>query len=406
MTRLAGNGALLLVLLISACAGRPDPQPWVSAEGEGEGEGEGDVPLSDVQVAPLECDFDGVPLGSSRSCAIVIDNMGPREVEVVSITITTATEVFSLPSPRGGPVQVGAGWAVRVTAHPHSLGLTESTLVIGFTGALVPTRIVPLTVTGTPGPDCVARLKSVNGAPVAPGVFPTLAPLDDVVLSLDESTCAPDRTIVQYEWQSLSRPAGSTVQLSAPASVDTGFTFDERLGLDVAGTYAVRATVFDSAGRSASCELELEAAPQPGALRVQLFWDSPQGDLDLHLRRDTDALCSAADCYALTCTGGGPDWGSPDASPHLDADGIGFGPETITVDAPADDTYLVAVHGRGLPAAGNATVRAFFDGSLLFEGSAAIEDGQLWQVAAISCVAGSCEGFMDAAVAALSTCAP
>ena len=259
MKRPVGLGALSLSLLISACAGRPEPQPSASAEGEGEGEGE--APLSEVRITPADCEVGEVPLGSSRSCAIVINNEGPREIEIVSLTITTATEVFSLPAPRGGPVQVGAGLALRVAAHPVSIGLTESTLVIGFAGALEPTRIVPLTVTGTPGPDCVVRLKAVNGELVAPGVYPSLAPLDDVVLSLDESTCAPDRTLVQYEWQSLSRPVGSTVQLSAPASVDTGFTFDERLGLDLSGTYAVRATVFDSAGLSASCELELEVAP-------------------------------------------------------------------------------------------------------------------------------------------------
>ncbi len=394
---------LLVVLLVGACVGRPPP-PW--ALGEGEGEAEGDPPPSEVIINAAACDVGEVPLNTSRSCLIELTNGGPREVEIVALTITSSTDVFSLPAPYAGPLAPGASLALRVAAHPASLGLVEATLVISIDGALVPERTIPLRVTGITGPDCVARVSSVNGAPVAVGVVPAIAPLDVVVLSLDASTVAPTSTIGAFEWQLLSRPAGSTVQLTTPTAEATGFAFDDRVGLDLAGTFRVRAAVFDSAGLQASCELELEAASPFDALQAQLSWDSPQADLDLHLRRHSDALCAAADCYALTCASAALDWGSPASSPRLDADAEGFGPETITLDAPADGVFLVAVHGRELPAPSNATVRVFHRGSLLFEGSAPVADDDAWHVAAISCVAGSCSASADGTHSALASCAP
>ncbi|MCC7072393.1 MAG: hypothetical protein IT383_13780 [Deltaproteobacteria bacterium] len=392
---------LLVPMIVGACAGRPPP-PWTL----GEGEGEGDPPLSEVIISTAACDVGEVPLGTSRSCFIEVTNGGPREVEIVALTITSSTDVFSLPSPYTGALPVAASMEVRVSAHPVAQGPLDATLVIGFAGALVPERTIPLRVTGITGPDCVARVSSVNGAPVAVGVVPAIAPLDVVVLSLDESTVAPTSAITAFEWRLLSRPAGSTVQLTTPTAEATGFTFDDELGLDLAGTFRVRAEVFDSAGLQASCELELEAASPFDALQAQLSWDSPQADLDLHLRRHSDALCAAADCYALTCASAALDWGSPASSPRLDADAEGFGPETITLDAPADGVFLVAVHGRELPAPSNATVRVFHRGSLLFEGSAPVADDDAWHVAAISCVAGSCSASADGTHSALASCAP
>lgn len=407
MIERTGAAALLLAALAS-CG--PGSCQLLAGEGEGEAEGEGEgeaeEPLSELRVTPAECDFGEVPLGGSRSCVVALTNAGPRPVEVVAVTLASFTEVYSLPASFVGPVEAGATLAVRVIAHPISLGAVDSTLVINVEGTTDPVRMVPLSVTGIAPPVCVARVSSVNDVEILPGgAVPNLHPLDRVVLSLDQSSASPAGAISAYEWGVQGRPVGSTVQLTTPTAESTGFTFDDRFGLDLTGTYVVLGTVFDG-DVAVSCSLELAITPHPEGLLVQLSWDSPQGDLDLHLRRDTEALCSAADCYSLTCGGGGPDWGSPDASPRLDADGIGFGPETITLDAPADATYLVAVHGRELPAPANATVRVFLDGSLTYESSSAVAGGEAWHVAAISCGGGSCEASPDGASTPLASCAP
>lgn len=86
-------------------------------------------------------------------------------------------------------------------------------------------------------------------------------------------------------------------------------------------------------------------------LFVQLTWDTANTDLDLSLRRQTDALCSNETCNYQTCKSQSAfrvEWdGVPGVSsgdPLLDLDDIdGIGPENIIISMPLPGTYVAAV---------------------------------------------------------------
>ena len=62
-----------------------------------------------------------------------------------------------------------------------------------------------------------------------------------------------------------------------------------RAGADLAGAYAVQLIVRDNYGvRSQPCVVEFEAIPQD-AIAVQLIWDHPTSDADVHMLRGGDS---------------------------------------------------------------------------------------------------------------------
>ncbi|MHC4248063.1 MAG: hypothetical protein ACYS9X_02940 [Planctomycetota bacterium] len=141
--------------------------------------------------------------------------------------------------------------------------------------------------------------------------------------------------------------------------------------------------------------------PSPPNVRVVLTWDTP-GDpdqtdtgagagsnADLHLMLDGGAWLNAAtDCYSGSMS---PDWGAAgNASddPSLDVDDPdGAGPEAITLPiAAAGAFYHIGVHYVDDSAYGPsvATVQVYIDEVLSAQyTSAALSNGQFWQVADI-----------------------
>lgn len=193
--------------------------------------------------------------------------------------------------------------------------------------------------------------------------------------------------IVAWRWALASAPSGSTAELSDPDAVRPSFF------ADLAGTYVLELTVQNDAGAwdETPDEVHVEVVPADG-FYVELSWDTGV-DLDLHLMEEGADLFEPGDCNYCNMN---PSWGAAGRAddPSLDWDSImGFGPETITIDVPADGVYEVAVHYYGIAGATDcgvpcpettATVRVYLGGVLASEHTGTLyEDGDVWTVGRI-----------------------
>ena len=121
----------------------------------------------------------------------------------------------------------------------------------------------------------------------------------------------------------------------------------------VKGKYTVRLVVINEKGITSKpdeCDI---IADSDDDLAVKMFWNNKNADIDLHLiRPDGEFGDAESDCYYWNCSpqysGERPDWGEPDDTkdnPFLDIDNTdGIGPETVTINKPANGTYTVTVH--------------------------------------------------------------
>jgi hypothetical protein len=409
--------------------------------------------VPNIDIDPTECEFGNVAANGVEVCPVTITNTGNRGLVLDVVAFEPIVEgedaLFQVPSES---VRGGADGACDPTS--------ESGCAFAFTGRppgpdeeIAPGQSVVLAVRFTPDalgnyaglfrvlsndpdegdgssngtdnilialggigvtpPECAIKIKSVNGVEVGDSV-PEIEPLDNVILSLEDSTpSSADGSISGYAWSipANGRPVGSTVQLTTDSAETTGFTFDDDLGIDLAGTYTVRAQVFDNLGTASvnECEIQFEAIPKDHFL-VQLTWDTPENDLDLHVTRADDAgvfcitntsgdtpaglLTSACsngrDCNFATCQGGGPEWdgvtGETAGDPSLDIDDInGFGPENTNVDLMGPGEYLIGVNeysGTSEYEAG-ATVRIFIYGRIAAELFKQMDVGDWWEAAMV-----------------------
>ncbi|MEZ4235500.1 MAG: hypothetical protein R3F59_04920 [Myxococcota bacterium] len=214
-----------------------------------------------------------------------------------------------------------------------------------------------------------------------------LEPLDEIELDATRSYDPAGLDIVAVRWELLERPEGSTAEVDAPDKARPS------LFLDLAGTYRLQLNVQNRPGLwdPTPDELVLEAVPAE-SLYVQLSW-STEPDLDLHLLSGSASLFGEGDCNFCNMA---PDWGTRGGrdDPHLDWDAIyGYGPEAISIQAPADGAYEIAVHyygeagldhcvGRCEPT--TASVRVYADGQLLGKfAHRLVEEGELWRVATV-----------------------
>ncbi len=197
----------------------------------------------------------------------------------------------------------------------------------------------------TSGTDTAADSESgVPGEPVArAGADQRVATLTSVLLDGSASADPNGLEPLTFNWTLVSKPPGSSAVLNAPWSAQPSFTADA-IG-DYRATLAVQNT--EGVWDSTPDEVVVTAGPTEG-LFVQLRWSTDETDLDLHLLREgADLWDAVGDCHFCNLN---PEWGlaGPLDNPSLDDDSSnGFGPETATIDAPADGGYRVAVHYYG-----------------------------------------------------------
>ena len=155
--------------------------------------------------------------------------------------------------------------------------------------------------------------------------------------------------IIDYNWELISIPEGSTALMPAGSSNRYPFT------PDLAGDYIGRLVVTNDLGLiSDPCEVTLSSTPAEN-LWIEMFWEFPNDDMDLHLLAPGGTYNNiSTDCYYSNCTPSiewlhDMDWGLSGYEgddPSLDLDDIsGTGPENINIlDPQIDGTYTVIVH--------------------------------------------------------------
>lgn len=228
-----------------------------------------------------------------------------------------------------------------------------------------------------------------------------IAPLrESADLFGDESYDPNGYDIIDYQWTLVEQPDGSGVSFSDRSANSYGFT------PDLAGDYVFQLVVAnDRCVLSDPCEVSLSAVPNED-LWIELSWEHPGDDMDLHLIENNAAYDSEGDCYFGNCvsdSGRALDWGQPgilDDNPKLDLDDIdGTGPENINISVPAEGVYTVMIHdypGSEFYGANTASLRIHLAGEIAFEDTVTIEgEDSRTPVAVINWPAMSVDSLLD-----------
>jgi hypothetical protein len=385
----------------------------------------------DIKVTPPACDFGRIAQTGVGTCPVSITNQGNRALVLDEVDFIPVADgvLFQVPPdsvrkpfdftgrPPGANEEIAPGQSVTLIVRftPDVLGNYQGKFHILSNDPDEDLIVVPLSGIAVTPPTCVIKVKSVNG--VAATGIPEIEPLDNVILSLEDSRAStPGGSIVRWQWSIGRRPPGSNVLLTDETAESTGFNFDngDDLGVDVAGEYTVRAVVFDDLDISSvnECDITFEAIPKDEFL-VQLTWDTNTNDMDLHVTKQasngdfcfsstsfgTDVggffsrdCSNGLDCNYATCRGSTrPQWdavaGVSEGDPSLDIDDLsGFGPENINVDVMSPGLYLIGVNGYSTTSANpvsGCTVRIFVHGRLAGEFFAEIGNDDWWEVALV-----------------------
>jgi hypothetical protein len=335
-----------------------------------------------IEVEPEEVDFGFVPAGGIAIQSFVVRSCGTNDLLIDRVRIEPPTAPFrittSTPTPQmPGRLAPGAQASVslRATLPETQTGTVTAQVIIESNVLDV------LNVPEEPGWVSVPLRALSNLPPLAiVGGDQTVEPWSRVTLdgSASHDQDDPPDDPLSFRWTIISSPDGSTTRLERASTPQPSFW------VDLTGRYEIQLVVTDALGlESEPATVVVEALPT-NAIRIELTWDHPDSDLDLHLIRAGGAFCDCAtDCHYRDC-GRTPNWfpASPGSNPSLDIDDrSGFGPENINIDGngPArvvqNGTYTIAVHyyssNDGISSwpttISNATVRVYILGLLAAE---------------------------------------
>jgi len=356
-----------------------------------------DTRRPDIEVAPTSVDFGFVPAGGIAVNSFSVRSTGDNDLLIDRISIEPADGPYrittSTPTPEApGRLAPGAQASVGVrAAFPDAeTGTITATIVIETN--------VPFekNVPGQKGVVHVPIQALSNRPPIAVcGMDITVEPWSRAMLdgSASYDQDVPPDNPLQYEWRLLTQPSGSTAQLERANTAQPSFW------VDITGRYELELIVIDSLGLASQqpCLVAVEALPT-NAVRIELTWDHPDSDLDLHLIQNMGSFCDCAtDCHYRDCARR-PNWfpANPGSNPRLDIDDRGgFGPETIDIDGEGADRFIpegryqIAVHyyasNEGISnwptSRSMATLRVFIYGLLAAEFTHPLDnDGDVWLV--------------------------
>ncbi len=349
-----------------------------------------DVGLPDIEVDPQDVIFGVIGRADVGRETIKVKNVGIRDLiidEIVPPEDPSFRIVTGIPS--SSPIDAGSSSDIIVSFRPGDTEPHTSSLTIRSNDPDEPEVVVTLFAQAIECPNAVAvRLDEGD-----------VEPFDTVRLDGRGSSAGADGTFIPpppdgYEWSLVQRPIGSTAVLT---SINNNVT---ELPVDLAGFYQVQLTVFAvDAGRPddgliRSCQpaiVDIDVVPEDD-LHIQLVWDHPSADFDLHLLRDNGrAFTHDGDCYFSNRNplqeADTPSWSAnPDENPRLDVDdNRGYGPENINIKHPAPGSrWVVLVHYWNQQTDGSAsapaTVRVFAYGRQAIEVTQQFEaDEQMWQ---------------------------
>lgn len=348
-----------------------------------------------VEVQPEVVDFGFVPAGGIAVSSFVVRSNGCNDLLIDRVRIDPPGAPFRIttatPSPdRPGLLAPGSQASVGLRAVvPETVSGTVTAQVIIETNVLEEKN-----VPGKVGWVAVPLNARANLPPLAiVGEDQTVDPWSRVTLDGGKShdqDDPPDHPLT-FRWEILQKPDGSTTELERARTETPSFW------VDLTGRYEIGLVVTDALGlESQNRAVTVVEALPTNAVRIELIWDHPDADLDLHLIREGGAFCDcASDVHYRDC-GREPIWfpQAPGANPRLDVDDrSGFGPENINIDGDGPTRYIppgaytIAAHyyssNSGVSTwpttTANATIRVYVYGLLAAQLSQALQtDGDLW----------------------------
>jgi hypothetical protein len=359
-----------------------------------------DMRRPDIEVIPEEIEFGFVPAGGIAIQSFVVRSTGTNNLKIDRISIDPPGAPFrittSTPTPEHpGDLAPGAQASVSLRAQlPESATGTVTARILIETNVLevknVPDRIgvvqIPLTARSNRPPIAIV------------GGDQTVEPWSRVTLdgSASHDQDVPPDDPLTFRWTMIAQPDGSTTRLERASTPMPSFW------VDLTGRYEVQLVVTDALGLESEPKTVVIEALPTNAIRIELTWDHPDSDLDLHLIRDGGSFCDCStDCHYRDC-GRTPDWfpQAPGSNPSLDIDDrSGFGPENINIDGQGTarvvqpGRYRIAVHyyatNDGISSwpttTSNATVRVYILGLLAAELTRPMTmDNELWFAGTIS----------------------
>lgn len=336
-----------------------------------------------IEVQPAMLDFGRVAECASTVQLVTILSRGTADLVVEEIAFTEGTSpAFSFVGSvrpatvktidaNGLPGQIQI--TVRVSAAATSEGMLTGGIRIRSTDPERREVIIPMTAT-------------VNRAPVPNiGMLGNGAPGQRIALDGSASMDPDGDNPITYKWTIRSKPLASSTTIAAPEQAVTEMTLDAM----VPGAYEVQLDVTDSTGAKSCSPARATVVATPAQkLLVEMFWDNPGTDIDLHVLRNSMALIGSVpdDCFYQNRT---PDWGVTGDStddPGLVRDALtGYGPEVFGYVNPVDGTYRVVVAYENellspTPSS-RVTVRVYLFGILKAEASRALQHrGDTWEV--------------------------
>lgn len=336
-----------------------------------------------IEVQPAMLDFGRVAECASTVQLVTILSKGTADLFVEEIAFTEGTSpAFSfVGSVRPATVQtIGANGlpgqiqlTVRVSAAAASEGMLTGGIRVRSTDPERREVIIPITAT-------------VNRAPVPNiAMLGNGAPGQRIALDGSASMDPDGDNPITHKWTIRSKPLASSTTIVAPEQAVTELTLDAM----VPGAYEVQLDVTDSTGAKSCAPARATVVATPAQkLLVEMFWDNPGTDLDLHVLRNPMALLNSVpdDCFYQNRA---PDWGVAGDStddPGLVRDALtGYGPEVFGYVNPVAGTYRVAVAYENellspMPSS-RVTVRVYLFGILKAESSKTLQHrGDIWEV--------------------------
>jgi hypothetical protein len=338
-----------------------------------------------IEVQPTDClDFGRV--GESRSLVreATVTSVGTAPLTLGQLEIEgPAADSFAVMGSRAGgtlevtqppaSVNIGIKYAPN-PAHADMNGDLTANLVLSTNDPF--NRTVKVCLKGK-----VNRQPIADGKVVEPHVGQTLvAPNTRVGLDASTSTDPDGDLPLSYKW-TLTPASGSSATLDNTTTPLTHFT------PEFPGVYTAQLTVTDSAGLASKTQRITINVASDNRVRVELIWNHPVADLDLHMRPAGKQLNSVSDCYGYNQSP--TDWGSEDPPYHYGDKLSGFGPEIIDYVDPADGQYQITVVYSSAQGAANtamtATVRVYQFGVVRSELSKQLSTpGEQWNVGVFS----------------------
>jgi hypothetical protein len=392
----------------------------------------GNVPLNETGSTTLSLRN----LPAAGECQLPDQNGEPNCTPVCALTFDADASGRNLGvgfEPAGTPFSTGSSLAVPVSLVPakpecpatvdflrgeirlrmnYAAGPDEidsaATFVIESNDPTTPHVVIPLAASARRAPVAVAEICGVGPPEPAVCARPDeIAPLDRVYFSGVNSYDPNNALPLSYAWEVVDVPPNTDPELLALQG-ETTDSFS--LIAILPGDYRVRLRVRNqdgvTSGIGATSDVTFTVVPQ-SRFHVQLVWDHPRNDMDLHLvYADGDPRVYHADydCFWKQCHPGCttevPDpcdspvhWFTDETiwemgNPRLDIDDTnGLGPENINIDRPRPGTYHVYVHYYGLVQGDEGptqvTVRLYLDGILRHEFRRVLNIDEMWAAAQI-----------------------